>query len=210
MPIAHQEPVVVDSFSALLAGNPFAFVSRKFPGVECYPDPLFVEQLVVAHLPICSHLLQVLVCYLRVQLASQVFGRLAGRYADGPVRFQINKGGCHFAPIAKLESALAQPATGDHCNGVGGAAVDFNEGDQAFAILASWFLDAQAAASEHCQTDAQDLPCAEMSVGNSGFFKEIIESRHGFQHTLMLEHFRLYRIFTSGVSEIALLWKKML
>ena len=66
MPIAHQEPVVVDSFSALLASDAFAFVSGKFPGVECYLHPLLVEELVVAHLAVCGHLLQVLVFYFRV------------------------------------------------------------------------------------------------------------------------------------------------
>jgi hypothetical protein len=199
MPIAHQEPVVVDSFSTLLAGDAFTFVSGKLPGVERYLHPLLVEQVVVAHLAVRRHLLQVLVFYFGVQLASQVLGSFPGRDADSAMGFKVHKGGRHLAPIAKFKRTLAQTATGDHPNGIGGAAVDFDEGNQAFAILASWLLDAQAVASEHCQTDTQHLPGAKMSVGNSGFFKKIIESRHGFQHALMLEHFRPYGIFTPGL-----------
>src|ERR1700722_241210 len=144
MPIAHQEPVVVDSFSTLLASDAFAFISGKFSGVECYLHPLLVEQIVVAHLAVCRHLLHILVLYFRVQLASQVLGRFPGGYADSAMGFEVHKRCCHLAPVPEFERSLAKPATSDHPNRVGGAAIDFDEGNQAFAIFASWLLDAQA------------------------------------------------------------------
>jgi hypothetical protein len=101
--------------------------------------------------------------------------------------FEVHKGCCHFAPVAKFERPLTQPATGHNANGVGGATIDFDEGDEALAVAASRLLYAEAAAPEHCQTDAQNLSCAEVSVGNPGFFEKIIEGGLGFRHILMLD-----------------------
>ena len=64
--------------------------------------------------------------------------------------FEVDKGCCHLAPVAKFERALAQPATGDDAYRIGGAAVDFDEGDQTLAIPATRLLDPQPSASEHC------------------------------------------------------------
>ena len=94
--------------------------------------------------------------------------------------FEIDKGCCHLAPVAKFECALAQPATGDDADGIGGAAVDFDEGDQSLAVPPARVLDAQAGTSQHCQANAQDLTRAEMSMGDFGFFEKIFESWHGF------------------------------
>jgi hypothetical protein len=176
----------------LRAAYAFAFVARKFPGVECYLHPLLVEQFVVAYLPVCGHLLKVLVFYFRVQLASKGLGGFSRRDANGATGLEVDKGCCHLAPVTKLKGALAQPATGDDGDRIGCAAVYFDDRDQAFAIPAAWLLNAQAVASEHRQTDAQNLPCAKMSVDDPGFFEKIIESELRFQHTSMLDHFRRY------------------
>ena len=79
LPLAHQETVVVDAFSALSAGHALALVSGKFSGVERHLHPLLVEQVVVAHLAVGGHLLQVLVFYFRVQLPSQRPWKIRGR-----------------------------------------------------------------------------------------------------------------------------------
>ena len=42
---------------------------------------------------------------------------------------EVDEGGGHLAEVAELEGALADAAAGDDSDGVGGAAIDFNEGD---------------------------------------------------------------------------------
>jgi hypothetical protein len=187
MPFAHQKTIVVDSFSALVAGHALSLVAGKFPGSKRYPHPLLLEKVMVAHLTICGHLLQVFVVYLRMKFARLRLRRFPGSNADRAMSFDIHKGRCHLAPVAKLERALAQPASGDDANGIGSATIDFDEGDQALAITSPWLLQAEAAAPEHCQTDTQNLPSAEMSVGNPGFLEKIIERGQGFRHALMLD-----------------------
>ena len=96
--------------------------------------------------------------------------------------FEVDEGCRHLAPVAKFERPFAQPATGDDADGIGGAAIDLDEGDQALAVPSARFLDAQARASQHRHTHAQHLARAQMSMGDPGFFKKLIESWHGFRH----------------------------
>jgi hypothetical protein len=80
----------------------------------------------------------------------QGFGAFPGGDADGAIGLEIDKGRCHFAPVAKFERTLAQAATGDDANGISGTAVDFHKGDQAFAVPATRLLDPQPSATQHC------------------------------------------------------------
>ena len=57
---------------------------------------------------------------------------------------KIHEGGGNFAPVAKFQGALAEPAIGDQRDGVGDAAVDFDIGDDAFAF-GDGIFDAQFA-----------------------------------------------------------------
>jgi hypothetical protein len=98
--------------------------------------------------------------------------------------FEVYEGGCHLAPIAKLERTFAQPAARDYADRIRGAAIDFDEGDQSFAIPAAWVLYTQPAATERGQANAQHLPGAEMTVDYPGFFQQFIESWHGDWHLL--------------------------
>ena len=66
----------------------------------------------------------------------------------------MDKGRGHLAPVAKLERPLAQPAAGDKADGVGGAAVDLDEGDELFPVRAAWVVDFEAAAGEQRHADA--------------------------------------------------------
>src|ERR1700722_7483367 len=92
--------------------------------------------------------------------------------------FEVDKGCRHFSPVAELERPFTQPATGHHANGISGATIDFDEGDQTFAVTASWLFDPQACTPQPCQTNAQYLARAKMSMGNSRFFKKFLESGH--------------------------------
>jgi hypothetical protein len=57
-------------------------------------------------------------------------------------RGEIDEGGGHFSPVAEFQGALAETASGDDGDGVGGAAVDFYEGDEALAVFAARVFDA--------------------------------------------------------------------
>src|SRR5260370_42474090 len=94
----------------------------------------------------------------------------------------MDEGGGHLAPVAELDGALDKAAAGDDGDGVGGAAVDFDEGDEALAVLwideAFGVVDAEALAAEHVQADAEDLTGATMAVGDFGFVAEGVEGLH--------------------------------
>ena len=101
--------------------------------------------------------------------ARQRLGRFFGGDADGFAGFEIHEGGGHLSPVAEFQGALAETASGDYADGVGGAAVDFYEGDQALAVFAAWVFDAEFGQAQHGQADAQDLSGAEMAVSDFGF-----------------------------------------
>ena len=71
----------------------------------------------------------ILVRKFRMHLSGQRLGRFFGGDTDGLVGVYVDERGCNFSPVAKLQSPLAEPATGDHSNGVGGATVDLDKGD---------------------------------------------------------------------------------
>ena len=77
--------------------------------------------------------------------ARQGLRRLGGGNANGFAGTDVDEGGGHLAPVAELEGALAEAAAGDDADGVGGAAVDFDEGDEAFAVVAARVVDASLA-----------------------------------------------------------------
>ena len=92
---------------------------------------------------------------------------------------QIDEGGGHLAPVAELEGAFAEAAAGDDGDSVSGAAVDFYEGDEAFAVSAAGVCNAKALATEHGHADAQDLTGAEVTMGYFGFGEEGGEIHEG-------------------------------
>ena len=109
--------------------------------------------------------------------------RMAGArpsFASAGSGAHVNEGRGHLSPVAKFQSALSETASGDQGYGVGGAAVDFDERDQTFAIffIAARVFDAQFLESDHGQAHAQYLPRAEMAVGDFGFAEVIVKGEH--------------------------------
>jgi hypothetical protein len=94
------------------------------------------------------------------------------------VRSEIYECGGHLSPVAELDGAFAEAAPGDDGDGVGGAAVDLDEGDEAFAVGPLGVLDAEALAAEHGHADSEDLSSAEVAVGDLGFAEEGVEGLH--------------------------------
>src|ERR1700690_645786 len=115
--------------------------------------------------------------------ASERFGRLFGgdanRFAGAYVLYsQIDERRGHLSPVAKFQGALAETASGDHGDGVGGAAVDFDEGDQTLAIFSARIFDAELLKPQHGQANAEHLPGAEMAVSDFGFAKIFVKGKH--------------------------------
>jgi hypothetical protein len=169
---------------------------------------LLGEEVGVGKLAVGEHLLLVLVFDVRVEVAGALLGGLAGGDADGAGvrlagggercagRSQIDEGGGHLAPVAELEGTFAEAAAGDDGDGVGGAAIDLDEGDEAFAVGSLGVVDAQASTAEHRQTNAEDLSGAEMSMGDFGLTQEGFEALHA----LMIDRSALIKIHLSGGS----------
>ncbi len=97
---------------------------------------------------------------------------------------EVDEGGGHLAEVAMLEGSLAETAACDYSNCVCGAAVDFDEGDQALAVgvegaagegAGAGVVDAEAGEGEHGHADAEDLAGAEMAVGDFGFVEQRVE-----------------------------------
>ncbi len=106
---------------------------------------------------------------------------------------EVDEGGGHLAEVAEFEGAFADAGGGDDADGVGGAAVDFDEDDEALAVgvepavgegALAGVLDAEAREGEHGHADAEDLAGAEVAVGNFGVVEKVVE---GGGHRLMLQ-----------------------
>src|SRR6185437_12233329 len=101
-----------------------------------------------------------------MQRTGKFFRRITGGNANGADLGQVLSGQVderrgHLAPVAELERALTEPAAGDDPDGVGGAAVDFNEGDEALAVAAARLVDTQTPAAEHGHPNAENLARAQ-------------------------------------------------
>jgi hypothetical protein len=166
--------------------------SPLYPGNSSAGSSTFTHCLVnkssSGHFAIGQHLLLVLAFDFGMHRPRQRLGRFFGGDADGFAGAyvfyaqifyaEINEGRGHLSPVAKFQGALAETASGDYGYGVGGAAVDFYERHQAFAIFTARVVDAQLLESQHRQAHAEHLSGAEMAVGDFGFAKIFVEGKH--------------------------------
>ncbi len=137
--------IVIDSFAAEFADDASGFVAGHLAGVDRDGNPLFMEEVGVGEFAVGEHLLLVFVFDVGIEVAGALTGRFEGCDADGFVGWrvatgfergsQIDEGGGHLAPVAEFDGAFAEAASGDDGDGIGGAAVDLYEGDEAFAIF---------------------------------------------------------------------------
>jgi len=122
--------------------------------------------------------LLVLAYNLRMKLAGKRFGRFFCSDADGFAVGHVDECGGDFSPVAEFQSALAQSASGDHAYGVGGAAVDLDEGYEALAVFAVGIVDPEFLQTQHGQTNAEHLAGTEMAVGLFGIAEVFVEGFH--------------------------------
>src|SRR3982074_3156826 len=130
-----------------------------------------------------------------MHLPCQRLGRFLGRDADGFAPADIHKRRGNLSPVTKLQRALAQAATSDHRNSIGGAAVNLNEGDESLAVLAVWIVDSEFLQAEHREPHAENLPGTEMSVGLFSVADVFIEGFHKFSCQLSALSLHLYDHF---------------
>jgi len=188
LPLAPHFPPKIDSLAALLAGDSFSLVSGKFFRREIDFHPLCCEQVVIRHFAVGEHLLLILVFDFGMELAGERFRGLFRCDADSFARVHIDERGGHLAPVAELQSTLAEAASGDDGDGVGGAAVDFDEGDEALAIFAMRIADVEFLQAEHRKAHAENLTSTDVAVCLFGvaeiFVEGFQEQASGFSLTL--------------------------
>ena len=186
--IAPYLAVVVDALAAGLAGDTGRLVARHLARMDWHTDPLFAEEVCVKHLAVGEHLLLIFLFDMGEQFASTLLGglkcgdanRLVGRgFAAGRQRRgEIDEGSRHLSPVAELDGALAQPAAGNDGDGVGRAAVDLDKRDQTLSVPPLGIIDSETLTSEHGHADAENLPGAEVAVGDFGFVEESLKGLH--------------------------------
>src|SRR6266436_5070748 len=110
---------------------------------------------------------------------SQRLRRFFGCDADCLPGAHVHERGGNLSPVAELEGTLAQATASDHCDGVGSAAVDFDEGDEPLTIFATRIFDAEFDQAQHRQPHTKDLSCAEVSVSLLSVAEIFVEGFHG-------------------------------
>src|SRR5580704_15286401 len=168
----------VDAFTTFGADDPLALVAWQLFRWKRDFHPLFGEEIFDRHLAVGEHLLLVLALDLRMHLPRQCLGAFLRRDSNRSARLQIDERRRNFSPVAELQRAFAQPAAGHHPYGIGGATIDLNEGDEPFAVFAVGIVDAQELQAAHCQSHAEYLSGAKMSVSNFGVAQQLIQALH--------------------------------
>jgi hypothetical protein len=197
--VAFDEAVKVDAFAAVGASDSLAFEAGELVGRKRDSHPLFVKEIGVRKFAIGHHLL-----WIFFEIGVEFFGAGFGAFeSDDPEAFvvvavelcvEVDEGCGHLAEVTQLERALAYTAAGDYADGVGGAAVDLNEGDEAFTVgveiavcivARTWIVDSEAREREHGHADTKNLSGAEMSVGDLGVVEKVVKrGRHRSNATL--------------------------
>src|ERR1041385_2903354 len=139
---------------------------------------LCLKELVVRHLSIGQHLLLVFVFNFRVHAFGKGFGRFAGGHTNSFAGFHVNKGSCDLAPIAKLESTLAQAAASHDHYGVRGASVDLNKSNYALAVLALWVFQSKLPQTKHRHANAEYLSSAKMAMSDGSVIEIFLKRLH--------------------------------
>ena len=184
-------------------------------------DPLLGEQLGVGQFAVGEHLLLVLILDLWVEFAGALLGGFDCSNADAFIDrgavgqwiergIEIDKCGGHLSPVAEFEGALAETATGNDGDGVGGAAIDLYEGNEALAVGGARIADVESLAAEHCEADAENLAGTEVAMSDFCLAEEVVEGLHGSMirrpGAVLLQMSRINRQTRRG-GFVGILWK---
>src|ERR1700680_3134201 len=113
-----------------------------------------------------------------MDLAGPRLRRFFGGDTPRLVRAYVHERGCNFSPVAKLQSTLAEAAPGDNSNGVGGATVDLDKGDQTLAVFSTRVVNAEFSQAQHGESHAENLSGAEVTVSLLGLAEVFVEGFH--------------------------------
>ena len=168
-------PTEVDAFSTAGADDAIGFVTGQFGWIDVDAHAIDTEQTRVIEFAIREHLLFAFAFDFGVKLASEIARSFKCDDADAGILREIDEGSGHFAPVAEFQGAFAEAAPGDHADGVGGAAVDLDEGDEALAVGTERIFDTESFEAEEGHAHAEDLAGAYVAVGGFGALKEALE-----------------------------------
>jgi hypothetical protein len=113
-----------------------------------------------------------------MHLAGQRLGGFFGGDTNRLVGAYVHEGRCDLSPVAKLQSTLAEAATGDHSNGIGGATVDLDERNEALAVFSARIFYAEFSQAQHGESHAENLSGTEVTVSLLGLTDVFLEGFH--------------------------------
>src|SRR5260370_1650075 len=103
-----------------------------------------------------------------MHVGGQRIGRFFGGDTNRLIVAYVHERGCNFSPVAKLQRTLAEAATGDHSNGIGGATVDLDERNKALAVFSARIFYAELSQAQHGESHADDLSGAAVTASLHG------------------------------------------
>lgn len=171
-------PPEIHALSAFLTHYPLRFCPRHVGWINNHAHPLLDEEFFSRQIAIGLHLLQLFGFKMRIESGGKLSRILPRNDANGPAAGNVDKGGSHLAPVAKLEGTLTQPAVGNQRNCIRRTAIDFDVRNNSLAIRSSRVNDAEPFKAEKSQAHAQYLPGAHVAMGNFGLVKEFVERIH--------------------------------
>src|SRR5690242_4373933 len=154
---------VVDALAAAFAVDAPARTPGQIFRVKFYADLLYGEKFSFVHHLIGVKLLAVRITGISAERFGFFTGIIARHDTHRPFRFEIDKSGRNFSVIEVFQRPLTQAASRNQAHGVCCATVNFNKGQQAFAVP-DRVLDPQFLEAQHSHSHAQDLPRAHMAV----------------------------------------------
>jgi hypothetical protein len=168
-------PAKVDTLSAAITENALGFIARQLGRIDLDRDALDPKKLIIGEFTIGKHLLAGGALDLGMKLPGKIAGIFKRDNAYALAGRKIDKRGGHLSPVAELQSALTEPTTGDGADGVGGAAIDLNEGNKPLSICAERIGDAQRIKSENSHAHTQNLAGTHMPMRNFGLLQQCFE-----------------------------------
>jgi hypothetical protein len=114
-----------------------------------------------------------------MHLAGESFRGFFRRDTDCFAAVYIHECSRNFAPVAEFQGTFTQTTSGDDGDRVRGAAVDFDEGDEALSVFPVGVVNAKFLQPEHGKADSKDLAGAEMAVSLRSVKKIFVEGFHG-------------------------------
>jgi len=173
------ESAEVDAFCAAGADDAVGPVAGQLSGIDVDAYAVNAKELGIVEFAVSEHLLPALAFDFGMKIAGQIARGFEGHDSDACVMGEVDEGGGHLAPVAELQAAFAEAASGDHADGVGRAAVDLDKSDEPLAVRAEGIVDSQRLQTEEGHAHAENLAGAHVAMGG---LRPLKESFKGVKH----------------------------